>query len=141
MRIFIDQTAWMHLLDPKLPQHPAVAEAFNRALTKGDNFFTHNIAVGLALSEIKRTRGAEKANKFNEIIEEAYTGAHLSILWVGRRTQKDAIWMMRKNPDLQLDVYDFACYTLMKRRRIRTIMTTKIAYKHLQLNVIPEVGD
>ena len=141
MRIFIDQTAWTHLLNPRLPLHPAIVKEFNRALTSGDHFFTHNIAVGLALSEIKRTLGNETAVKFNEIIDEAHTGAHLSILWVGRRTQKDAIWMMRKHPDLQLDVFDFACCTLMKRRRIRTIMTTKIAYKQMRLNIIPNAGD
>ncbi len=141
MRIFIDQTAWVHLLNPKLPNHSAIYREFHKALTNGDNFFTHNIAIGLALSEIKRTLGPERSNKFNEIIEDAHTGAHLSIIWVGRRTQKDAIWMMRKNPDLQLDVFDFACCTLMKRRRIRTIMTTKNAYTQLHLNVIPNTGD
>ena len=78
------------------------------------------------------------ANKFYGIIDAAYTGAHLSILWIGRRSQKEAVWLMRKHSDIDLDLYDFACLIMMRRRRIRTIMSTKPQYKQLQLNVIPE---
>lgn len=141
MRLFIDETAWIQLMNPELVHHGAISREFNRALTEGDKLFTHNVAVGLAISEIRQTLGHPLANKFGETIEAAYMGTHLSILWIGRRTQKEAAWMLRKHSELPLDFFDFAGVVLMKRRRIRTILTTKAAYKKLEMTVIPEPGE
>ncbi len=141
MRLFIDETAWIQLMNPELEHHNAISREFNRALSEGDKLFTHNVAIGLAVSEVRKTRGYPLASKFGEIIDAAYTGAHLSILWIGRRTQKEAAWILRKHSELPLDFFDFAAVVLMKRRRIRTIMTTKSAYKKLEMTVIPEPGE
>lgn len=141
MKIFVDETAWVNLLLPGSPFHSEVAREFDRAIKNGDKLFTHNIAVGIALSEVKNTMGIGLAARFNEIIEEAYTGAYLHILWVGRRTQKEAVRLFRKEAYLSLGLYDFAAYVFMKRRRIQTIITTKTAFGKLGFKVIPELGE
>lgn len=141
MKIFIDETAWVNILNPNSPYYDKFIEEFNQALNNRDRLFTHNIAVGLALSELKSVLGTTVALKFNEVIEEAYTGTYLSILWIGRRTQKEAVRLLRKNPEMLLDLYDFAAFIFMKRRRIQNIMTTKTAYDRLGFKVIPELGE
>lgn len=138
MKTFVDQSAWIALVNPQTPTETRIANEFERALSEGDRLFTHNIAIGNAMSEIKKQHGAVVANKFYEIVDAAYSGAHLSMLWIGRRTQKEAVWLMKKHSSLDLDLYDYACFILMRRRRLRTILTTKPDYKQLQLSVIPE---
>ena len=140
MKIFIDDSAWVQLLDTNALHHQAVTDAFSRALQDDDKLFTHNIAIGIALSEIKRDLGFTVAWKFNEIIEEAYTGTHLTILWIGRRNQKEAMRLMRKHAELPLGLYDFASYILMKRRRISTILSLRSGYNQLELKVLPEIN-
>jgi predicted nucleic acid-binding protein len=139
MKIFVDETAWINLLLTGAPFHSEIAREFESAIKNGDSLFTHNIAVGIALSEIKHAMGIGLASKFNEVIEEAYTGAYLHILWIGRRTQKEAVRLFRKESHLSLGLYDFAAYIFMKRRRIGTIVTTKTAFKKLGVNVVPEI--
>ena len=138
MKTFVDQSAWIALVNPQTPVEIRVAKEFERALSEGDRLFTHNIAIGNAMSEIKKQNGAIVSNKFYEIVDAAYSGAHLSMLWIGRRTQKEAVWLMKKHSSLDLDLYDYACFILMRRRRLRTILTSKPDYKQLQLSVIPE---
>ena len=138
MRVFIDESAWIAIVDPENSHHQAMRERFERSLREGDTLFTHNVAMGLALESIRQKMGPASAFKFNETIEDAYTGAHLTILWVGRRTQKEAGRLLRSKPELNLSIFGFAAYQMMKRRRILSIMTTKKAYRHLGLDVIPE---
>lgn len=141
MKIFLDEVAWIQISDAKASHHRRFQEELRRALDTGDRLFTTNIAVGLALSHIKRECGMQIATRFNETIENAYTGTHLGIIWIGRRTQKEAVRLLRKYPDLDLGIYDFAAYQLMKRRRVNTILTNKIAFRQLGLQVIPEIGE
>ncbi len=141
MKIFVDETGWIQLLHVKAPFHRQVAGEIERAVHNGDTLFTHNIAVGEALSEIKKNLGSEVAGKFTDVIEEAYTGAYLNILWIGRRTQKEAVRMFRRSPEVPLGLYDFAASIFMKRRRIRMIITTKKAFAQLGLKVLPEPGE
>lgn len=138
MKLFIDASGWVQLMNPAAPFHEQLVEQFSSSLNNNDKIFTHNIAVGIALSDIRRMVGAPIAKKFSTTIEEAYTGTYLSILWIGRRTQKEAIRLMRQHMDLDLDVYDFASYVLMQRRRINSVMTTRADYRSLGLRVIPE---
>ncbi|NIW78602.1 MAG: hypothetical protein GWN16_03685 [Calditrichae bacterium] len=95
----------------------------------------------MALSEIKKKLGDNIAGKFHETIEEAYTGTHLKILWIGRRTQKEAVRQMRRNATISLHVYDFASFVLMNKRRIHSILTTKSGFNELGLKVIPQLGE
>lgn len=141
MKLFLDETAWTQIIDKSGQYHSEVFEKFAAALKKGDHLFTHNIAVGLALTQLREEHGLLMANKFNEIIDEAHKGTYLNILWVGRRTQKDAGRSMRSNPEIELSIFDFAAYNLMKRRRIHRILTTKNAFKKLGFEVIPETGE
>jgi predicted nucleic acid-binding protein len=139
MKLFVDQSAWLAIFDPKTEPQKAVYNVFEESLANDVKILTHNVAIGLALSDIKKTHGHLLANKFYETIEAAHTGAHMSILWVGRRTQKDAVWLMRKHSNLDLDLYDFASYVLMKRRRLHNILTTKQDFKELNVTVLPEL--
>ena len=141
MKVFIDETAWVEILDPNAPYHVRFERRFAEILNAGDKVFTHNVALGLALAAIKERMGAAAANKFNEAVEEAYTGAHLTILWIGRRGQKEAGRKMRNNPAIDLSIFDFAAYNLMQRRRVHRIMSTKRAFKQLGLEVLPDAAD
>lgn len=138
MKIFVDSSGWIELVNPGLPLHQAVTTVFGRHLDNGDKFFTHNVALGLATSEIRRQWGIPLAGRFAEIVEEASVGAHLRVLWIGRKTQKDATHLMRKHPDILLDYFDFATFSLMEKRHIQTIITTRSAFRALGLKVVPE---
>lgn len=141
MKVFADETAWIHLLNPRAPHHHQIVKEFELALKNEDRIFTHNIAVGFALSTIKTEMGIERAGKFNEIIEDAYQGSYLHILWIGRRTQKEAVRLFRKEAAVSLGLYDFAACIFMKRRRISTIITTKRAFTQLGFKVVPDTGE
>ncbi len=137
MKIFIDDTGWVQLINPAAEHHDVFEEAFQQMLNQGDSFFTHNISIGMAFDTLKNNLNLSVAFKFYETIEEAYTGTHLHILWVGRKTQREAVRLMRKHPELDLNLYDYAAYMFMNRRRIRNIFTTKASFQELGLKVLP----
>lgn len=141
MKIFVDETAWIALIDSQNEFHTAVKHEFSRTLNNEDRIFTHNVALGNALNDIKIKLGMDLLRQFGAIIEDASAGAHLTILWINRRNQKEAIRLLRNHPDLTLNLYDHAAYLFMNRRRIRTILTTNKAFKELGLKVIPEPGE
>lgn len=139
-KIFIDQTAWYALLDKNDEFHGDITRKFNIALDDDAKLFTSNIAIGEAMSRLKENLATDVALKFNEIVEEAHLGNHLRILWIGRRTQKEAIRAMRKNADVPLHLYDFAHIVLMEKRRIKNILSTKAAFADLGYGLLIQTG-
>lgn len=138
-KIFVDETAWYAIMDNKAANHVEVIEQFDFSLNDGTKFFTSNIAVGNTVSRIKANLGVELSLKFNTIMEEAHLGNHLRILWIGRRTQKEAMRLMRKHPQISLPMYDFAHAVLMEKRRVNTIMSEHIEFKKLGYTVLPDI--
>ena len=94
--------------------------------------------VGNVISHIKETQGGVRANKFYDILEEAWLGTHLHFLWIGRRTQRAAVKLFKKFPEEKLSLFDAANIVLMNRRNIRFIMTTNSAYSKMGFKMIPE---
>jgi len=139
MRIFVDRIAWIALADKDDPNHSIFQEQFKYYLDGGHNFYTTNIIVGNVISHIKEAQGAAKANKFYDILEEAWLGTHLHFLWIGRRTQRDAVKLFKKFPEEKLLLFDCANIVLMNRRNIRFIMTTNKVYSKMGFKLIPEI--
>jgi predicted nucleic acid-binding protein len=140
-KIFIDESAWYAIIDDKVSSHNQITENFNSALKEGTKFFTSNIATGNAITRIKLNLSTEISLQFNEILEDSHLGNYLRIMWIGRRTQKEAIRLMRKHTQLPLQLYDFAHVVLMERRRINTILSEQAEFKKLGLRVLPEIGN
>jgi len=138
MRIFVDRIAWIALADKEDPNHSIFKEQLKYYLDGGHNFYTTNVIVGNVISHIKETQGGVRANKFYEILEEAWLGTHLHFLWIGRRTQRDAVKLFKKFPEEKLSLFDAANIVLMNRRNIRFIMTTNSAYSKMGFKMIPE---
>lgn len=140
-KIFIDETAWYAIIDSNVSNHNQITENFNSALKEGTKFFTSNIAMGNAVTLIKLNLSTELSLKFNEILEDSHLGNYLRIIWIGRRTQKEAIRQMRKHSQISLQLYDFAHSVLMERRRINTILSERTEFKKLGYRVLPETGN
>ena len=138
MRIFLDRIAWIALADKEDPNHSIFKEQLKYYLDGGHNFYTTNVIVGNVISHIKETQGGVRANKFYDILEEAWLGTHLHFLWIGRRTQRDAVKLFKKFPEEKLSLFDAANIVLMNRRNIRFIMTTNSAYSKMGFKMIPE---
>ncbi len=141
MKIFIDEVGWLAIADPQHPLHENVREQFRYYLDGGHSFYTTNVIVGNVISQIKSRAGSGRAMRFSEIIEEAWLGTHLHFLWIGRRTQRDAIKLFKKFPEYQLSIFDYANVVLMNRRNIRFIMTTSTAYSKMGFKIVPENQD
>jgi len=137
-KIFIDQTGWYALLDKNSPKHLPLTNHFALSLKKNTRIFTSNVAIGEAYSIIKEKLGADLANQFNEIIENANLGNHLRILWIGRRTQREAMRLMRKYGESNLSLFDFAHSVFMEKRNIQKILTTKTEFTELGYEVPTE---
>lgn len=138
MKIFMDEIAWLILSDKQNPNHAGMKEQFKYHLDAGHSFYTTNIIVGNVISKIKMNRDSVQAIKYSEILEEAWLGTHLRYLWIGRRTQKDALRLFKKFPDISLSLFDLANVVLMNRRNIRFIMTTNHAYSKMGFKIVPE---
>jgi predicted nucleic acid-binding protein len=138
MRIFVDRIAWIALADKEDPNHSIFKEQLKYYLDGGHNFYTTNVIVGNVISHVKETQGWVRANKFYDILEEAWLGTHLHFLWIGRRTQRDAVKLFKKFPEEKLSLFDAANIVLMNRRNIRFIMTTNSAYSKMGFKMIPE---
>jgi predicted nucleic acid-binding protein len=137
MKTFIHTSAWLAIVNRNDPEHAAFTEEFQRVLEEGDRLYTTNVAIGQVLSELKHV-DLQKAFRFHEIVEEAWFGTHLHILWIGRKTQWDALKMWKRFPNLKLDVFDFASVILMNRRNIRQILTRNRDFYELGFKILPE---
>lgn len=135
-KIFLDETSWYAIIDRNADNHQFFAGKFETELKEETRFFTSNIAVGNTISKIKSNLNADLSVKFNEILDDAHLGNHLRILWIGRRTQKEALRWMRKHPQLSLHLYDFAHAVFMERRRINTILSEQVEFRKLGYTVI-----
>jgi len=140
-KIFLDETSWYAIADRNAVNHQFFAGKFQTELKEETKFFTSNIAVGNTISKIKNNLNADLSVKFNEILDDAHLGNHLRILWIGRRTQKEALRWMRKHPQLSLHLYDFAHAVFMERRRINTILSEQVDFKKLGYTVISAIED
>ncbi|MBN2365126.1 MAG: type II toxin-antitoxin system VapC family toxin [Calditrichaeota bacterium] len=138
MKIFIDEIGWWAISDKNHPLHREMQEQFQYYLDGGHSFYTTNVIVGSVISRLKSSIGSKKAIRFAEIIDEAWLGTHLHFLWIGRRTQRDAIKLFKKFPDYELSLFDYANIVLMNRRNIRFIITTNSAYNKLGFKIVPE---
>lgn len=137
-KIFIDDTGWFAIMDNKARNHAFFAEELQFALNSETKLFTSNISIGNTISRIRSELSIELSIKYNEIVEDAHLGNHLRILWIGRRTQKEAVRFMRKHPNLSLHLYDFAHAVLMEKRRINTLLSDRIEFKKLGYTILPE---
>lgn len=138
MKIFVDESAWIALIDNTAEYHEEVLAHFNRSLNNGDRLVTHNIAVGNAVKELTTTLDIDTAKKFYSTIEEAQAGTHLSVLWIGRRTQKEAFRLFNNSGESDLSLFDYAAIIFMKRRRIKSILTTNPAFHKVGLTLLPD---
>jgi predicted nucleic acid-binding protein len=138
MKIFIDEIAWVILEDEAHPLHHQFSEQFKYYLDGGHGFYTTNIIYGNAIWQVKKQFGVSNALRFSEILEEAWLGTHLHFLWIGRRTQRDALKLFKKFPEEPFSIFDFANVVLMNRRNIRFIMTTNQVYSKMGFKIVPE---
>ena len=138
MKIFVDDVAWLALTNRSDPYYTKFKDLLKYYLDGGHSFYTTNIIVSNVISEIKESFGSDKASKFYEILEEAWLGTHLHFLWIGRRTQKDAMKLFKKFPENTMSLFDFANIVLMNRRNIRFIMTTNSEYGKMGFKVVPD---
>lgn len=138
MRLFVDESAWYALAVSNHPQHEAMRNIFEEALNDNTRMLTHNIAIANAISNIRKEIGHAEATRFTEIIEEAHAGAHLSVNWIGRRTQREAMRLFKKHSEVALTIFDFASYAIILRRRVHTILTTQRNFEQLGLKVLPD---
>jgi predicted nucleic acid-binding protein len=138
MKIFLDEIAWSILGDSSHPLHHDFSEQFKYYLDGGHSFYTTNIIFGNTISQLKKQQGVTQALRFSEILEEAWLGTHLHFLWIGRRTQRDALKLFKKFPEEPFSIFDFANVVLMNRRNIRFIMTTNLVYSKMGFKIVPE---
>lgn len=135
-KIFIDESSWYAIMDRNAPNHHFFVSRFQTELKQETKFFTSNIAVANTISKIKNNLSTDLSLKFSETLDDAHLGNHLRILWIGRRTQKEALRWMRKHSPLSLHLYDFAHAVLMERRRINTILSEQVEFKKLGYTVV-----
>jgi len=138
-KLFLDETSWYAIVDQNTSNHQFFADRFQSELKEETKFFTSNIAVANTISQIKNELSTDLSLKFNEILEDAHLGNHLRIMWIGRRTQKEALRWMRKHPQLSLHLYDFAHAVLMERRRINAILSEQLEFKELGYKVLSPI--
>ncbi len=138
MKVFIDETGWLALLEASHPEHPVVQKTFKELLEGNHRFYTTNVVIGNVVAQLKAQRGAQEALRFYEIIEEAWLGTYLHVLWIGRRTFRDALKLFAKYPKSVFTVFEFANVLLMNRRNIRFVLTTKFEYDEFGFKIIPE---
>jgi len=141
MKIFIEESAWVALVSPDEKGHAQVQEFFKTILSEEYRLFTSNVMIGNAMSTLHRKHGAAISFQFLDILDDAHLGGYLRVLWVGRRTQKDATRLMKRHASLPLSLFDHANAILMDRRRIHAILTLKKQYESLGLKVFPESQD
>ncbi len=134
MRLFIDETGWVAIVtEPASP----LRNFFEEALHNGYKLYSSNIAVGNAAGQIKERLGPEAALEFLRTIEDAYITLNLRVLWIGRRTQRDALRLFDKYRDLPLQYFDFAHIILMQRRNIHSMLSTNQAFEKMGISVLP----
>lgn len=138
MKIFIDEQAWLAFIDPKLPDHAQFKRQLEHYLEGGHRFYTTNVIIGNVVSQLKRDSGSSSSIQFYNIVEEAWLGSYLHVLWIGRRTIKEAIKLFKRFTENKAGLFDFANVILMNRRNIRFIFTQSDFYSEMGFKILPK---
>ncbi len=134
MRLFIDDSGWVAIVTQPESE---IRRFFEEALNNGYKLYSSNIAVGNATTHIQEALGAGAALEFLKTIEDAYITLNLRVLWIGRRTQRDALRLFEKHREVPLRYFDFAHIILMQRRNIHAILSTNTTFEKLGITVLP----
>ncbi|MBD3225683.1 MAG: hypothetical protein GF313_13220 [Caldithrix sp.] len=136
MTCFIDQTAWLAIIDTGNPNHHKAYEYFEELLSKNTKLVTNNIVIDTTVNELKKTKGMKQANQFLTIIDESIMTINLRMDWVSRRVRRNALnQFFKKNHELELD--HFYIYESVKRKKVDVIFSFDHNLKTFGLPLMP----
>ncbi|MCK5075371.1 MAG: PIN domain-containing protein [Calditrichia bacterium] len=135
MRIMVDQTFWLSLLDENDQNHAKSQKIFSDILAENNTLYITNYIFNETVFQIRKNF-SNNQEEILQIFEDAIHNNYLKILFIGRITQKDINRFWKKYPDWPFQPLDLANISIMKKRFIPSMLSWRQEYKDLNINVL-----
>lgn len=136
MRLFVDTSALLALLDADQPRHAEVVDAWRRAMDRHDTLVTSNYVLVETFALVQRRHGLDALRSLaGDLVpllqplwvdEELHVAAAAALFTVGRR---------------KLSLVDCASFELMRRHGITVALSLDADFAHQGFRLLPPAAD
>lgn len=137
MRILVDQTFWIALMDSAHEKHEQSREKFKELLMENHQFYITSHILDEVLFHI-RNHLPDKENELVNILFDAIDGNYLKIIHIGRMTYRESVKLWKKYREWPYGILDLANVVIMRKRFIMGILTWRNEYRLFNVNTLNE---
>ena len=136
MRVFVDTSALLALLDRHEPRRSAVTEAWNQAFDRGDRLFTSSYVAVETVSLLQRRWGMEAVRVFVEAFLPL-----METLFVAAEQHETALAALLAANRRRLSFVDCTSFELMRRRGIASALALDADFAEQGFELLPRSSD
>jgi predicted nucleic acid-binding protein len=135
VRILIDQTFWVALIDPSNDLYEKSQEIFKEILAENNQLYVTSFIFNEILKYI-RTNLKNQEDELIKIFYDALDSNYLKMINLGRITQRETLKLWKKNPSWPYHPFDLANVFVIKRRFFSGFLTWRKEYKEFNINIL-----
>ena len=139
LKIFIDNTGWNSIINPKFQFHVQGREYFQHLLDSKAKIYTNVLEVNKAIYHIKTECDAQTAQDFSRLIDEAIIKSDISLVWMTRRNRRSALKQFFSIREEKVDIRHCLIFGELKKRKINAIFTFDDVLKYFGIPLMPQV--
>lgn len=136
-RIFVDTSAWLAYLQPEEPRHKEIKKIFTKLTKERLILCLSNDVTDEIITLLVRKINKPLLKKFIKYLEEAKEEKSVTEFWVDEPTRGEALKLVDKYFEHKLSLTDATSLALMKRFKIKTIISLDSDFKKVGATVLP----
>lgn len=132
MRIFIDTSAFLAILDADDRNHPAVARAWKDLISEGRDLVTSSYALVETFALVQSRLGLEAVRALDQDLLPA-----VSVIWLEPEVHRAAVGALLIAGRRQLSLVDCASFEVMRRYGLTVVLTLDSHFTEQGFEVLP----
>lgn len=132
MRVFVDTSAFLAVLDADDRNHPAVAQAWKDLVNEGRDLVTSSYVLVETFALVQSRLGVEAARALDQDLLPA-----VSVIWLDDEVHRAALSALLTAGRRQLSLVDCASFEVMRRNGLTTALTLDSHFAEQGFDVIP----
>lgn len=121
MKVFVDTSAWVALMDKSDTRHLEAVEYYQKLILAKKPIITSDYVLSETFTRVRYDAGHPTAMKFHQLITEAEITKQLRIDWVGREIYDEAWEIFEKYSDQTFSFTDCTSFAIAKKAKINEI--------------------
>jgi len=138
IKVFIDCSGWVALINPKHRYHALAREYFQQLLDSPTRLYSNIEQLDSAITFIKKECGLELAVEFTHLIDDAVLATNLRLSWPTRRLRRNSLKLYFSLKEGTVDINHCYIFEEVKRKKINIIFSFDDALKTFAIPLMPQ---